>query len=120
MSTGMNVEPKQSRRIKRQLFWSLVFALPLVATVAWSQQQNPSPDSFFGRGGPWTAVTNVPDCSALGRVCAEWPFQLNGQEFLAVCCIMPSDLGSTLPPNNACAAGGMLVVRRGDSVGETW
>lgn len=120
MSTYLNVRAKQCSRIKKELALWLVFALPLVATVAWSQQQETSSGSFFGNGGPWMAVANTPDCSALGRVCAEWPFQSNGQEFLAVCCIVPSDLGSAKPPDDACAEGGMLMFRRRDSVGDSW
>lgn len=119
LSTCMGVEPKLSCRIKRQWALWLVFALPLVATVAWSQGQESS-GSFYGDGGPWMAVTNAPECSALGRVCAEWPFQSGGQRFLAVCCIAPIDLGSTKPPDDACAEGGMLVIRRGDGAGEAW
>lgn len=120
LSTHRDVEPKRRGRIQRQLVLWLVFALPLVATVARSQQEDSTSDSFFGNGGPWMALANIPECSSLGRVCAEWPFQNGGQKFVAVCCIVPGDLGSTRSPDHACGEGGMVVFRRGDDVGESW
>lgn len=116
-STHIDINPKQTHLIKKRLGTSLVFALALGAAIAWTQ---PSFGSFFGKGGPWRALANVPECSSLGRVCAEWPFQSSGQQYLAVCCISQSDLGSTAPPNETCAPGGMLMIRRGASTAVTW
>ena len=118
LSTHMDVEPKQRSGIKKQLISWLIFSLPLVAAFAWSQKA--SSGGFWGEGGPWRALTNLPECSSLGRVCAEWPFDHGGLEYLAVCCIVPGDLGSTKPPDEACGAGGMLMVRRANVSGLTW
>ncbi|MCH9651567.1 MAG: hypothetical protein K0U98_25295 [Deltaproteobacteria bacterium] len=120
LSTCMDIQSKERSRLKRRLTLWLVFVLTLVATGAWSELERPSSSSSpFGSGGPWAAVSNVPECSSLGRVCAEWPFHLGGQRFLAVCCIQPSDLGSTKPPESACSTGN-LVVRRDVTAGEDW
>ncbi|MCH9651565.1 MAG: hypothetical protein K0U98_25285 [Deltaproteobacteria bacterium] len=119
LSTCMDIRSKERSRLKRKLTLWLVCALTLVTTVAWSAP-GPSPSGGpASSDGPWRAVANVQECSSLGRVCAEWPFQINGQNFLAVCCILPIDLGTTKPPDHACAPGGLVVVRRGDDAGES-
>ncbi|MEO1369444.1 MAG: hypothetical protein AAFX50_19880 [Acidobacteriota bacterium] len=101
-------------RSRKSLAVLVVVALAALAPAAWSER-GPSPGGLFANGGPWTAIANVPDCAQEGRVCAEWPFRSNNQQYLAVCCILPGDLGSMKPPESACAGGGMLMIRRSGS-----
>lgn len=42
--------------------------------------------------GPWTEVSNVPECEMNGRVCAEWPTANQG---VWLCCVPLSAIGGS-------------------------
>ncbi len=86
----------------------LVVLLGISASPRSHARQLTSFEGPFQPGGPWSTVTNTPDCASEGKVCAEWPF---AQGFV-VCCIDPGLVGSATPPNGACD--GNLTVRGRD------
>lgn len=98
-------------RIENATRWVVGCGLVAATTIAISPslfaKVAGGPWDTFQPGGPWVAVTNTADCASRGRVCAEWPMSNS----LALCCIEPSAVGTTLAPTLACDRDPVMALR---------